>query len=191
MKAIRISKSVLSSSSFRNSCAYLARSSRLAAVAKKDHMVRLDQTIKFRPATDWLGRSVAWADSETDTLQYYLAYSNSSLYNPEDLKSMGRGREVTAENLEATASTLQTRAAKIAARASVLMDQFHQYRSKRYWEAGRLLMEEVEYLEEEATRLLNTATDLREQADFYYGEAEAILEEEKYISKWEELYDMM
>lgn len=186
MKAIsRISSSIL------NTTTYLARSSRIATAAKKNHTVQLDRTVKFRLGSDWMGRPVAWADSEVDRLQYCLAYSNASLYNPEDLKSMGRGREVTAENLEAEASILKTRAAKIAARVSILMDQFHQYRSKRYWEAASLLTEEVEYLEEEATRLLDMASDLREQAEYFKYEAEAILEEEKYVSKWEELYDLM
>lgn len=168
MKAINTMKAISRiSSSILNTTTYLARSRRIAAEAQKDRVVLLDR------------------------LQYCLAYSNAEKYCFEDLHYLGRGREVTAENLEATASALQTRAAKIAARASILMDQFHQYRSKQYWEAGRLLMEEVEYLEEEAGRLLEAATDLRRQADFYYGEAEVILEEEKYISKWEELYDLM
>lgn len=190
MKAISISKSSLRSSSFLNTCTYLARSSRIAAAAKKDQ-VQLDRTVKFRLGTDWRGRYVAWLDSEADRLQYCLAYSNSEQYCSEDLKSLARGREVTAENLEATASTLQTRAAKIAARATILIKQFHQYRSNQYWEAASLLREEVKYLEEEATRLLDTATDLHEQAEYFKYEAENVLKEDLLISKWEELYDMM
>lgn len=189
MKAIS-RRSLSMNSSLLNTATYLARSSRIAAAAKKDQ-VQLDRTVKFRLGTDWMGRSVAWTDSEADRLQYCLAYSNADRYCSEDLLSLARGREVTAERMEEEAASLKTRAAKIAARASILIRQFHQYQSKQYWEAASLLTDEVEDLEEEAGRLFEAATDLRKQADFYYGEAKAGLEEERYVSKWEEIYDMM
>lgn len=129
MKAISISKSSLRSSSFLNTVTYLSRSSRLATAAKKDRMVQLDRTVKFRLGTDWMGRPIVWLDSEADRLQYYLAYSNSEQYCSEDLLYLSRNLAITAENLE-----------------------------------------EAAYLE---------------------AEAKAIFEEDRYISRWEEIYDMM
>lgn len=125
-----------------------------------------------------------------NTLTYLSRYSNSSLYNPEDFFSLSRGREVTAENLEAEAVALQTRVSILQTRVSILLKQAYEYRSKRYSEDASLLYKEAASLEEEATRLLNMATDLRRQAEFKY-EAEAVFEEDRYISKWEEIYDMM
>lgn len=129
MKAISISKSSLRSSSFLNTVTYLSRSSRLATSIKAGQMVRLDRTAKFRLGTDWMGKPIAWLDSEVDRLQHYLTCSNSEQYCSEDLLYLSRNLAITAENLE-----------------------------------------EAAYLE---------------------AEAKAIFDEDLYVSKWEEIYDIM
>lgn len=171
MKAISISKSSLRSSSFLNTVTYLSRSSKLATAAKKDHMVQLDRTIKFRRATDWMGRPMAWTDSEVDRLQYCLAYSNSEQYCSEDLLYLSHEYKIKAENLKEKARALTTRIS--------------------YLEQDIVHKELAFLMNEEATNLNEEATNLNEKADFFHSEAIRLAYEEEYISRWEEIYDMM
>lgn len=172
------------SSSLLNTYTYLARSRRVAAAIKDGSLSFVDKL----PPKDW--RNASW-NYEADRLQYYLTYSNSGHTCPEELLSAARGREVTAELLEEEAAVLTARAATLSRRADILERQFYQYRSKRYWEEAYNLREEIEYLEAEAANNLDNAADCRDTAEFFRYEAENVFKEELYISKWEELYDMI
>lgn len=182
MKSFR--KFYFRSSSILNTCSYLARSSRIATAVKKGTLSSVDKL----PPRDW--RQSAW-NYEEDPLQYYLAYSNSGQYCPDDLESAARGREVTAELLKEEARPLQARAHILRRRAFVLTAEGIHYRCRRYHEEASLLEEEAEDLEKEAETLLDNAYDNYDTMHSLLHEAEAIRREEDFISKWEELYDMI
>ena len=181
-KTIRISSSrralSLNNSAIRNTATYLSRSTRIA----DDKNAIMDRHLPdhTRP----------WAD-QVDRLQYFMRYSNSGQYCPEDLLSLSRGREVTAENLEEGAFTMKARASVLSHRADLLQEQSVRYWCARYYEDACTLREEAEWLEEEADRDFNRAAECRRAAEYFWYEAERILREEDYISKWEELYDMI
>lgn len=180
MKTIRISKSVLSSSSFRNSCAYLSRSARIAS----DKNVCMDRTLPdhTRP----------WAD-QADRLQYYLRYSNCHISPDfaENFMSAAQGRVVKAELMEEEASALQTRASILRRRAETLQVQSVLFSCRRYLEDAHVLSEEAEFFENEASYLYDNAADYRRTADQLYWSAVEADREDAYISRWEEIYDMM
>ena len=181
---IRVSNSSFRSSSLLNTITYLARSSRVAAAVKDGSLAFVDKL----PPRDW--RQSDW-NYETDQLQYYLAYSNSSTENPEDLFSLARGREVTAENLKEEARPLQARAHILRRRAFILTAEGIHYRCSRYCEEAEILEGEAEYLEKEADRILDEAYACYDEAEYFRHKAEDCIREEDYISKWEELYDMI
>ena len=199
MKSFRISRRSLSlnNSAFLNTCTYLARSQRLvtATEAGDGSTWYLDKVLP----RDW---THTWT-SDTDPLQYTLLYSNSHT-SPEDLLSAARGRLVTAENLEEEAVDLEdaaeedrARARILRRRARILEEQASLYGPIYARQAG-LLYEKAEELiasandlEDDASRNFNRASECRRNAEFFECEAEDVLREELYISKWEELYDMI
>lgn len=179
-----ISSRRVMNSSILNTCSYLARSSRIATAVKNGSLAFVDKL----PPRDW--RQSAW-NYEADPLQYYLAYSNSGQYCPDDLESAARGREVTAENLKEEAAPLQARARILRRRAFVLTCEGINYKCRRYHQEAAILEEEAEDLEKEAETLLDNAYDNYDTMHYFRHEAEAIRREEMYVSKWEELYDMI
>ena len=197
-KAISFRRALsLNSSAIRNTYTYLARSKRLVAAteAGDGSTWHLDKV----PPRDW---THTWT-SDTDPLQYTLLYSNSHT-SPEDLLSAARGRLVTAENLEEEAVDLEDAAEEDRARARVLRRRarileeqarlygpvYARFAGQLYEEAEDLIASASD-LEDNASCNFNRASECRRNAEFFECEAEDVLREELYISKWEALYDMM
>lgn len=195
MKAIS-HRSVSRSSSLLNTLTYLTRSRRLVTATEAgDGSWCLDKL----PPRDW---TQTWQYG-TDPLQYRMLYS-SSHSSPADLLAAAKGRLVMAENLDEEAANLEaaaeekrSRARVLRRRARILEKQAHLYGpiyarlAGQFYEEARDLDVLAEDLESEASCKYDNASDCRRTAEFFECEAEEVLEEELFISRWEEFYDVI